>query len=136
MNFSGIPIADVVLANWAGLRAGLRLLETSVIAYRHTVWVIPRSSPRNRYACLVLATFAEGDATTYLLAPIYKCGNKGRWGASDIECGDSLHPPLPDYQFYPSPPAIGELRDFTAQIGFFFDGSDTELIESFGFEPT
>jgi hypothetical protein len=135
INFSEIPIADVVLNNWAYLRPDLQLLETSVVAYHQTSWVRPKSSPRNNYACLVLAKFADQEMTTYLLAPIYKVGKNGRWGASAIECGERLYQPQPDYQFYSSPPTIEELSDFTIRIGFFREGDQTEVIESFGFKP-
>ncbi len=104
--FSDIPIADLILANWAGARPDLRLLKTTVIAYFHTTWVRPKSSPRNTYSCLVLAEFAEKEAATYLVAPVYKCGNKQPWGASDIECGDRLNPPLPDYRFFSAPAVV------------------------------
>lgn len=133
--FSDIPISDVILANWGGIRPDLRLLKTTVIAYFHTTWVRPKSSPRNTYSCLVLAEFSERDTTTYLVAPMYKCGNKQPWGASDIECGDRLDPPLPDYRFFSSPPTADELRDLIAQIGFFYVGTETKVIESFGSDP-
>ena len=133
--FLDIPIAEVVLANWGGVSPDLRLLKTTVIAYFHTSWVRQKSSPRSTYSCLVLAEFSQRNATTYLVAPIYKVGNKQGWGASDIECGDRLNPPLPDYRFYSSPPTAEELRDLIAQIGFFNVGTETKVIESFGADP-
>ncbi len=129
--FSDIPITELILANWAGSRPDLRLLRTTVIAYFHTTWVRAKSSPRNTYSCLVLAEFAEQETATYLVAPVYKCGNKQPWGASDIECGDRLNPPLPDYRFFSAPPTADELRKFIAQIGFFHVGAETKVIESF-----
>lgn len=133
--FSHIPIADLILANWAVTRPDLRLLKTTVISYFHTTWVRPKSSPRNTYSCLVLAEFAEKEGATYLVAPVYKCGNKQPWGASDIECGDRLNPRLPDYRFFSAPPTADELSDLIAQIGFFLVDAETKVIESFGADP-
>ena len=134
-HFSEIPIDDVVRANWGRTRPNLRLLKTTVLAYFHTSWVRPKSSPRSTYSCLVLAEFTESETTTYLIAPMYKVGNKQRWGASDIECGDRSRPPLPDYRFFLTPPTAHEIRDLVAQIGFFSIGAETKVIESFCADP-
>lgn len=133
--FLDIPITDVVLENWAGIRPNLRLLKSTVVAYFHTTWCRPKSSARNYYSCLVLAEFAEGNTKAYLVAPMYRCGNKQRWGASDMECGDRLNPPSPDFRFFSSPPTADELRALIAQIEFFYVGPETKVIESFGADP-
>jgi hypothetical protein len=133
--FLDIPITDVILENWAGVRPNLRLLKSTVVAYFHTTWCRPKSSARNDYSCLVLAEFSEGETKTYLLAPMYRCGNKQRWGASERECGDRFNPPLPDFRFFSSPPSPGEVNALIAQIGFFNVGSETKVIESFGTDP-
>ena len=133
--FLDIPISDVILKNWAGMRPNLRLLESTVLAYFHTTWCRPKSSARNDYSCLVLAEFSEGVATTYLVAPMYRCGNKQPWGASEIECGDRLNPPLPDFRFFSSPPTADDVHALIAQIGFFYVGPETKVIASFGADP-
>jgi hypothetical protein len=133
--FLDIPITDVILENWAGMRPNLRLLKSTVVAYFHTTWCRPKSSARNDYSCLVLAVFSEGETKTYLLAPMYRRGNNQRWGASDMACGDRLNPPLPDFRFFSSPPSADEVHALIAQIGFFYVGSETKVIESFGADP-
>ncbi len=132
VNFAHIPVAEVFLATWLGGRPELRLLDTRVVAYLHSAWVRPKSSPRYAFDCLVLAKFTEGDTTQFLLAPIHKMGSQGSWGVYEMECGDRYSPPMPDFQYFSSLPSKEQVRDFIEKIGFFDIGSETTVIESIG----
>ncbi|NHZ84083.1 hypothetical protein F2P44_33215 [Massilia sp. CCM 8695] len=130
MNFDDIPLESLFRANWLADLPDLIVLKVEVIAYLHALWRPSKSSPRNSWSCLALASYTSDAIAGWMLAPIYKVGRRDVWSLPEIECGDRLIPLDPGYRRFSSYPGTEQIDELVTALEFFNLALDEETIES------